>query len=64
MAVQGIHGASAIMQQPVPWIKENTASEEAKESQAQKAAEAQKAAAAKVLTPSPKGVGETVNRKV
>ena len=66
MAIQGISGESSKMQQPVTeskWVKENAASEEARESQDQKAAEQQKAEAAKALSPSPKGVGETVNRK-
>jgi hypothetical protein len=66
MSILEVSSESAKMQQPVTIskrIKENTASEETKESQAQKAAEQQKAEAAKTLSPSPKGVGQTVNRK-
>jgi hypothetical protein len=65
MAIQGVSGEAAKMQQFVSistWIKEGSGPENSKEPQVQQPAEQQKTESAQVLTPSPKGVGETVNR--
>ena len=62
MAVSGVTGVPAKVQIPLA-INENTPTEERRESQVQKAAEQMKANAAKILSPSPNGVGQAVNLK-
>jgi hypothetical protein len=66
MSIQGISSESSKIQtadEISKRVQEKKVSDDAREVQAQKAAEQKKAETAKALSPSPDGVGETVNRR-